>query len=89
MAHHLGGLRKRHKSAAIDVSSSFAGFPDFMQTAAKACSQRVFSDQVSLSLDSACILLKVLSDQVKLSSNLRLQIAVKAFSQTVLSDQSP
>ena len=46
MAPHLGGVRTRYKSAAMDASSGFAGFPDFLQAVAKASSRRVFSDQV-------------------------------------------
>lgn len=46
LATHLGGVRTRYRSAAVDASSGFAGFPHFLQPIAKACSQRVFSDQV-------------------------------------------
>ena len=47
MAPHLGSVRTHYRTAAMDASSGFAGFPDFLQTAAKASSQRVFSDQVT------------------------------------------
>ena len=60
MAPHLGGVRTRYKSAAMDASSGFAGFPDFLQAVAKASSQRVFSDQVRLAIQPCAILYKLL-----------------------------
>ena len=47
LAPHLGGVRTRYKTAAVDASSGFAGFPDFLQGVVKTSSQKVYSDQVS------------------------------------------
>ena len=47
LAPHLGGVRTRYKTAAVDASSGFAGFPDFLQDIARTSSQKVYSDQVS------------------------------------------
>ena len=47
LAPHLGGVRTRYKTAAVEASSGFAGFPDFLQDVAKTSSQKVYSDQVS------------------------------------------
>ena len=47
LAPHLGGVRTRYKTAAVDASSGFAGFPDFLQDVAKTSSQKIYSDQVS------------------------------------------
>ncbi|KAL3137379.1 hypothetical protein ABBQ32_006906 [Trebouxia sp. C0010 RCD-2024] len=46
LAPHLGGVRTRYRTAAVDASLGFAGFPNFLQGAAQNSSQKVYSDQV-------------------------------------------
>ena len=55
LAPHLGGVRTRYKSTAVDASSGFAGFPDLLQGMARSSSQKVYSDQVCKATTSASL----------------------------------